>query len=148
MGWAPSFHVRLPRRWTEGISRIVAGLELGQDDGVLTTTHECFSVLSNHNLVKNRYGLAVRMITPPSGPEVREEEIVEPFEAAIIPRAKVMSFAAGSLFTGTTIPIRRLCTLAQRHGLSTVVDGVLLPGMLVCNLRTLGVDFLVGSGVK
>jgi selenocysteine lyase/cysteine desulfurase len=133
---------------TEGISRIIAGLELGEGDEALTTTHECFSVLSNLNLVHNRHGLSVKKLTMPSGTEVRAEEVIDLFEAAITPRTKVMVFAAVTLFTGMTMPIRQLCELAQRHGVITVIDGALLPGMLDCDLRALGVDFLAGSGSK
>jgi selenocysteine lyase/cysteine desulfurase len=41
-----------------------------------------------------------------------------------------------------------LCKLAQRNGITTVIDGALLPGMLNANLREVGVDFLAGSGSK
>lgn len=133
---------------TEAMSRIIAGLDLGAGDEVLTTTHECFSVLSNLNLAHNRHGLTVTQLTPPSGPDVRAEDLVEMFEAAITPRTRAMFFAAVTLFTGTRMPIRELCDLAQRHGLITAMDGALLPGMLDADLRALGVDFMSGSGSK
>ncbi|MFD2472422.1 aminotransferase class V-fold PLP-dependent enzyme [Amycolatopsis silviterrae] len=133
---------------TEGVARIIQGLDLHEGDEVVTTSHECYSVLSNFNLLRNRFGVRVKVITPPSGYDVRAEEIVELFEAAITPRTKVLSFAAVTLFTGTRMPMRALCELAQRHGLTTVVDGALLPGMLDCNLRELGVDFMACSGSK
>jgi enediyne biosynthesis protein CalE9 len=133
---------------TEGVSRIIAGLELGAGDEALTTTHECFSVLSNLNLIHNRHGLSVTKLTLPSGTDVHAEDIIELFEAAITPRTKVMVFAAVTLFTGMTMPIRQLCELAQQNGVITVIDGALLPGMLDCDLRALGVDFLAGSGSK
>ena len=133
---------------TEGNSRIIAGLDVRKGDEALTTTHECFSVLSNLNLLHNRCGLSVKTITLPSGYDVHTEEIIDLFERAITPRTKVMLFAAVTLFTGTRMPVRQLCDLAQRHGLITVVDGALLPGMLHADLRALGIDFLAGSGSK
>ncbi|MEU6038444.1 aminotransferase class V-fold PLP-dependent enzyme [Actinomadura sp. NPDC047616] len=133
---------------TEGMARVIAGLDLGEGDEALTTTHECYSVPSNLNLVHNRTGLTVRTITLPSGPDVRAEDIVELFAAAVTPRTRVMFFAAVTLFTGTRMPVRALCDLAQRHGIVTVVDGALLPGMLDADLRALGVDFMTGSGSK
>lgn len=133
---------------TEGVARIINGLDLHEDDEVLTTTHECYSVLSNFNLVRNRHGITVKTVTLPSGYDVTADEIVELFERSIGPRTKVLAFAAVTLFTGTMMPMRRLCELAQRHGLITVVDGALLPGMLDINLRELGVDFMSCSGSK
>jgi selenocysteine lyase/cysteine desulfurase len=133
---------------TEGVARIIQGLDLREGDEVVTTTHECYSVLSNFNLVRNRHGLTIKALTMPSGYDVRAEEILDLFEAAITPRTKVLAFAAITLFTGTMMPMRRLCELAQRHGLITVIDGALLPGMLDCDMRALGADFIACSGAK
>ncbi|TVT17277.1 aminotransferase class V-fold PLP-dependent enzyme, partial [Amycolatopsis rhizosphaerae] len=133
---------------TEGVARVINGLDLRAGDEVLTTSHECYSVLSNFNLVRNRHGITLRTITPPSGWDVRAEEIIELFERAITPRTRVLAFSGITLFTGTMMPIRALCELAQRHGLITVVDGALLPGMLDCDFRAFGADFISCSGSK
>jgi selenocysteine lyase/cysteine desulfurase len=133
---------------TEGVARIINGLDLHEGDEVITTTHECYSVLSNFNLVRNRHGITIKTLTPPSGYHVRAEEIVEMFERAIGPRTKVLAFAAVTLFTGTSMPVRALCELAQRHGLITVIDGALVPGMLDCSMREWGADFVSCSGSK
>ncbi|WP_328609958.1 aminotransferase class V-fold PLP-dependent enzyme [Amycolatopsis sp. NBC_00345] len=133
---------------TEGVSRVINGLDLRAGDEVIATSHECYSVLSNFNLVRNRHGITLKTITPPSGWDVRAEEIVELFERAITPRTKVLAFSGITLFTGTLMPIRALCELAQRHGLTTVVDGALLPGMLDCDFRAYGADFISCSGSK
>lgn len=133
---------------TEGVARTIQGLDLHEGDEVITTSHECYSVLSNFNLIRNRYGLTITTLTLPSGYDVTADEIVDLFEAAITPRTKVLAFAGITLFTGTLLPIRRLCELAQRHGLITVIDGALLPGMLDCDFRALGADFIACSGSK
>jgi selenocysteine lyase/cysteine desulfurase len=41
-----------------------------------------------------------------------------------------------------------LAEMAQRHGLTSVVDGAHVPGMLALRFRELGVDFLASSGAK
>ncbi|WP_018806572.1 aminotransferase class V-fold PLP-dependent enzyme [Salinispora arenicola] len=133
---------------TEGVARVIHGLDLRASDEVVTTTHECYSVLSNFNLLRNRHGIVVRTVTPPSGHDVRAEEIVDLVESAITPRTKVLSFAAITLFTGTMFPVRQLCELAHRYGLTTVIDGALIPGMYDVNLRDYGADFITCSGSK
>ncbi|NYD52537.1 selenocysteine lyase/cysteine desulfurase [Actinomadura luteofluorescens] len=133
---------------TEGVARIIQGLDLHEGDEVVTTSHECYSVLSNFNLVRNRYGLTIKTLTMPTGYDVTADEIVEQFEAAITPRTKVLAFAGITLFTGTMMPMRRLCELAQRHGLTTVIDGALLPGLVNLDMRALGADFIACSGSK
>ncbi|WP_237774503.1 aminotransferase class V-fold PLP-dependent enzyme [Actinosynnema sp. ALI-1.44] len=133
---------------TEGVARIIHGLDLHEGDEVITTTHECYSVLSNFNLLRNRHGITVKALTLPIGNDVTAEEVVALFEAAITSRTKVLAFAAITLFTGTKLPVRQLCDLAQRHGLITVVDGALVPGMLNADFRAMGMDFMACSGSK
>ena len=133
---------------TEGVARVIHGLDLHEGDEVITTTHECYSVLSNFNLLRNRHGITVRTITLPTGYDVRAEEIIDRFDAAITSRTKVLAFAGVTLFTGTLLPMRQLCELAHRHGLTTVIDGALLPGMLDCDMRAIGADFISCSGSK
>ncbi|WP_285507682.1 aminotransferase class V-fold PLP-dependent enzyme [Actinokineospora sp. NBRC 105648] len=133
---------------TEGMARVIHGLDLRAGDEVLTTSHECYSVLSNFNLLRNRHGVVIRTITPPTGFDVRAEEVVALFEQSITPRTKVLAFAGITLFTGMMLPIRALCELAHRHGLTTVIDGALLAGMLDCDFRATGADFISCSGSK
>ena len=105
-------------------------------------------MLSNLYLVRNRHGLSLKVLTPPSGYRVCAEDIVALFEEAISPKTKVVAFSAVSLWTGTMMPVRQLCELAQRHGLVTVIDGALVAGMLDCSFRTTGADFISCSGSK
>ncbi|PXX70602.1 selenocysteine lyase/cysteine desulfurase [Nocardia tenerifensis] len=133
---------------TEGVARVIHGLDLHAGDEVVTTTHECYSVLSNFNLLRNRFGISLKTITLPTGYDVRAEQIIELFEEAITPRTKVLAFAGITLFTGTRLPMRALCELAHRHGLITVIDGALLPGMLDLDMRAIGADFISCSGSK
>jgi selenocysteine lyase/cysteine desulfurase len=133
---------------TDGNSRILNGLDLGEGDEVLTTDHECYTMQAPLNLLHNRRGVRVRKLTPKLGPDQSAEEIVAMFEAAITPRTKVLQWAAVTFTVGTAMPTRQLAELAQRHGLISVVDGAHLPGQFDFDLHGLGVDFLSGSGSK
>src|SRR4051794_13505197 len=133
---------------TEGVARVINGLDLHAGDEVIATSHECYSVLSNFNLLRNRHGISLKVLTPPSGYDVSADEIVALFERAISSRTRVLAFSAITLWTGTMMPVRALCELAQSHGLITVVDGALVTGMLDLNMRRLGADFISCSGAK
>jgi enediyne biosynthesis protein CalE9 len=133
---------------TEAVARIINGLDLHDGDEAIATTHECYSMLSNLNLNRNRFGLALKVLTPPSGYNVSTEQIIAMFEEAITPRTRLLAFSAISLWTGTLMPVRELCQLAHRHRLITVVDGALISGMLNTNLRETGADFIACSGSK
>lgn len=132
----------------DGQARIIAGLDLGAGDEVLTTTHECFTVRAPLAQLRDRHGVVVRALTPPVGPDQTAEEIVELFAAAIGPRTRALVFAAVTLTTGTALPVRELTALAREHDLITVVDGGLLPGVAELDLHELGVDFLSAPGSK
>jgi selenocysteine lyase/cysteine desulfurase len=133
---------------TEAVARVINGLDLHAGDEAVVTSHECYSVLSNLNLVRNRHGLSLTVLTPPSGYRASAEEMVALFEQAITPRTKVFAFSAISLWTGTRMPLRALCRLAQQHGIITVIDGALMSGMLESDLRASGADFIACSGSK
>jgi selenocysteine lyase/cysteine desulfurase len=133
---------------TDGNARILNGLDLGEGDEVITTTHECYTMQAPLNALHNRRGVVVKKLTPRLGPDQTAEEIVEMFESAITSRTKVIEWAAVTFTVGTTMPTRMLAELAHRYGLISVVDGAHLPGQFDMNLHELGIDFLSGSGAK
>lgn len=133
---------------TDGLCRVLAGLELRAGDEIVTTTHEHPGGLAPLALLRDRTGVVVRRVPLPVGSGQRAEEHVERFAAAITPQTRVLFFSAPTWNTGTLLPIRMLAGLAQAHGLVSVVDGAHLPGMLHADFHALGVDFLAGSGTK
>ncbi|MEQ7740169.1 aminotransferase class V-fold PLP-dependent enzyme, partial [Escherichia coli] len=99
-------------------------------------------------LARDRYGVVVRRVVLPVGDHQTADDYVQLFRRSITSRTKVIMFSAPTYVTGTMLPIRMLAELAQQHGLTTVVDGAHIPGMMAYNFRQLGVDFLAGSAAK
>ncbi len=133
---------------TDGIGTVLAGLALGAGDEVLTTNHEHPAVNTPLAILRNRRGVVVKRVALPVGNRQRAEDYVALFEAAITARTKVLLFSAPVFRTGTMLPVRMIAEMAQRHGLTTVLDGAHIPGMFDYRYRELGVDFLAGSGGK
>lgn len=133
---------------TDGLGTVYSGLALGEGDEVLTTNQEHAGTNTPLAILGHRRGVVTRRVELPVGDNQRAEDYVALFEAAITPRTKVMAFSAPSYRSGTMLPIRLLAELAQRYGLTTVVDGAHVPGMFACSFHELGVDFLAGSGAK
>ncbi len=133
---------------TDGIGTVLAGLVLGAGDEVLTTNHEHPAVNTPLAILHNRRGVVIKRVALPVGNQQRAEDYVTLFENAITPKTKVLLFSAPIFRTGTMLPIRLIAQMAQRHGLTTVVDGAHVPGLFAYNYRELGVDFLAGSGGK
>lgn len=133
---------------TDGMSKVIAGLNLRQGDEVLTTNHEHGGGNTPLALAQHRYGVVIKRVELPVGDDQRAEDYVELFRKAITARTKLMMFSAPTFVTGTMLPIRLLAQLAQEHGVTTLVDGAHIPGMMAYNFRELGVDFLAGSAGK
>jgi selenocysteine lyase/cysteine desulfurase len=127
---------------------VLAGLNLAAGDEIVTTNHEHPAVNTPLAILHNRRGVVIRRVAMPIGNRQRAEDYVGLFEAAITPRTRVLLFSAPIFRTGTMLPIRMLAELAQRHGIVSVVDGAHVPGLFAYSYRTLGVDFLAGSGAK
>ncbi|MEV6106157.1 aminotransferase class V-fold PLP-dependent enzyme [Streptomyces sp. NPDC051940] len=133
---------------SDGMSKILAGLALREGDEILTTNHEHSGGNVPMALARDRHGVVVRRVALPVGNDQRAEDYVELFRRAITSRTKVLLFSAPTYKTGTMLPIRMLARLAQQHGLTTVVDGAHIPGMMAYDFHELGVDFLAGSAAK
>ncbi|MQA82408.1 MAG: aminotransferase class V-fold PLP-dependent enzyme [Streptosporangiales bacterium] len=140
--------VALSHNTSDGLSKVLAGLDLREGDEILTTNHEHGGGLVPMALLQNRHGVVVRKVAVPVGNDQRAEDYVELFRQAIGPRTKVMLFSAPTYKTGTMLPIRMLAELAQEHGLTSVVDAAHVPGMMAYEYRALGVDFIAGSCAK
>ena len=133
---------------SDGMSKILAGLDLSEGDEILTTNHEHPGGLVPMALARDRHGVVIRKVDLPVGNDQRAEDYVALFEKAITARTKIMLFSAPTYKSGTMLPIKLLANLAQSHGLTTVVDGAHVPGMMAYNFHELGVDFLAGSAAK
>lgn len=133
---------------THTMGQIFGGLDLREGDEVITTDHECYSVQAHLNMLHNRRGVVVKKITPLLGPHWTAEDYVAQFESAITSRTKVIEFAGITFTTGTMLPIRQLAEMAHRYGVTTVMDGAHLPGLINTPLREYGVDFIGASGSK
>ncbi|GLW96631.1 aminotransferase [Microtetraspora sp. NBRC 16547] len=133
---------------SDGMSKVLAGLGLREGDEILTTNHEHAGGNAPMAMARDRYGVVIKRVEVPVGNDQRAEDYVALFRAAITSRTKVMLFSAPTYKTGTMLPIAMLAKLAQEHGLTTLVDGAHIPGMMAYNFHELGVDFLAGSAAK
>lgn len=140
--------IALSHNTSDGLAKVLAGLNLGNGDEIITTNHEHAAGLSAMGIAHDRYGVTVTKLKVPVGDNQSAEDYVELFRKAITPRTKVMFFSAPTYKTGTMLPIRMLAELAQQHGLTTVVDAAHVPGMFAYEYRALGVDFIAGSCAK
>jgi selenocysteine lyase/cysteine desulfurase len=145
---ADSDEIYMSSNTTDGVCAVLAGLALREGDEILTTNMEHPAAATPMTVLRDRRGVVINKVALPVGSGVRAEDLVALFENAVTSRTRVLLFSAPVFRTGIMLPIRMLAEVAQRHGLTSVVDGAHIPGMFALKFRELGVDFLAGSGAK
>lgn len=139
--------IAFTRNSTESMNIIAMGLVLNPEDEILTTTHEHhggWSCWQNRNA---QYGNPIRKMDLYDPPQ-DEDELVRLFEAAIRPETKVLSFCHVTCSTTWRYPVRKICAMARKRGIITVVDGAQAAGMIQVDVKDLGCDFYACSSHK
>jgi L-cysteine/cystine lyase len=121
--------VALTASTTEGCNIVLAGLELGDGDEIVTTTDEHFGLLGPLHVS------GARVIVVPPDPE----RIV----AAVSPRTRLLALSQALWTTGAVLPVREL---RDQTGIPILVDGAQSVGAIP--VEATGLDFLTISGQK
>jgi L-cysteine/cystine lyase len=121
--------VALTTSTTDGCAVVLAGLGLGRDDEVVTTTDEHFGLLGA------LHASAARVVVAPAEPER--------LLAAITPRTRLLAVSHVLWTTGRMLPVRELRAAA---GVPVLVDGAQSVGAVPVDATE--ADFLTVSGQK
>ncbi|HZO49739.1 MAG TPA: aminotransferase class V-fold PLP-dependent enzyme [Gaiellaceae bacterium] len=121
--------VALTASSTDGCNIVLAGLDLGPGDEVVTTTDEHFGLLGPLHASRARV-----LVVPPD-----PERIL----AAVGPRTRLLALSHVLWTTGALLPVHEL---RRRSGLPVLVDGAQSVGAVPVDAS--GLDFLTVSGQK
>ncbi len=130
--------IALTRNATEALHVQATGLALRPGDEVLISTQEHPAGRAPWIYRQAADGVVVREVFIPS-PLETAGDVVARFEAEITERTRAISFCHVTR-GGHMYPVRALCAMAKRHGLSTLVDGAQAVGQMPIDLRELGCD--------
>lgn len=133
---------------TDGMNKILAGVELNAGDEIITTNHEHPGGNGPMNLLAWRKGVVIKRVELPVGNNQTAQDYVNLFAAAITARTKAFVFSAPTYLTGTMLPYKRLAMLAQQNNIMTIVDGAHATGMFNIKFHETGIDFWGCSGHK
>ena len=139
--------IAFTRNSTESMNIIALGLDLKPEDEILTTTHEHHGGWSCWQNRHNQFGNPIRKMDLYDPPQ-DEDEIVRLFEAAIRPETKVLSFCHVTCTTTWRYPVKKICAMARKYGLITVIDGAQAVGLIPVDVKDLDCDFYVSSTHK
>jgi len=134
----------LQQRGQERWAREIALPRLQAGDAILLTRMEHHANIVPWQLVAQRTGAAIKVA------EITPEGVLDldALEAAMTPEVKILGVTHVSNVLGTINPVREVCRLARRRGITTVVDGSqALPHMAV-DIPAIGCDFYALTGHK
>jgi L-cysteine/cystine lyase len=121
--------VALTASTTDGCNVVLAGLDLGPEDEVITTTDEHFG------LIGPLHASSARVVVVPPDPDA--------IVSAVTPRTRLVAISHVLWTTGQILPVREL---RRRTGLPILVDGAQSVGAIPVDAS--GLDFLTISGQK
>ena len=133
---------------TDGMNKILAGVELREGDEIVTTNHEHPGGNGPMNILARRYGVKITRVSLPVGNDQKAGDYVDLFRKAITKKTKAFVFSAPTYLTGVMLPYKRLAKLAQKNGIMTIVDGAHATGMFNLDFHESGIDFWGCSGHK
>ena len=125
----PVEQVALAASTTDGCNVVLAGLDLGPEDEIVTTTDEHFGLIGP----LHASGARVVVVPPDAGR----------IAAAVGPRTRLLAFSQVLWTTGELLPVREL---RARTGIPILVDGAQSVGAIPIDAG--GLDFLTISGQK
>ncbi|MBS0152108.1 MAG: aminotransferase class V-fold PLP-dependent enzyme [Nitrospira sp.] len=142
---------------TMGLGLLYGGLKLGNEQEILTTTHDHYSTETALRLRAEQTGAMVRPIhLYRSTQTVSREEIVESLHKGITPMTRIVAVTWVHSSTGLKLPIHDMALAIQsinrsrdeRDRIILCVDGVHALGVEDFSVRDLGCDFLVAGTHK
>lgn len=114
--------IAITRNASESLEILLMGLDLKPGDEILSTTQDYPRMLTTLRQRELREGLKLKLISIPIAP-ADPDEIAAAFERAITPRTKVILISHQINLTGQITPVRKVCEMARRRGIETIVDG-------------------------
>ncbi len=132
--------VALTQNTTHGMNLGVGALNWQPGDEVISTSTEhpgCLVPLYN---LQNRYGVKVKLVSPP----VTTEKI----EAMMTDRTRLVALSHVDWTTGEILPLQEIASLARSRGVTTLVDGAQSVGDIPVDAPATGVDLYAFTGHK
>jgi selenocysteine lyase/cysteine desulfurase len=113
--------VAITRNASEALQIAQLGLDLEPGDEVVTTNQDYGRMLQTWQQRVTRDGIRLTQISFPV--PAANDDLIRRFDAALTPATRVLHFCHITNLTGQIFPVREICALARRRGITTIVDG-------------------------
>jgi len=131
----------ITRNASEALQTAQLGIDLEPGDEVVTTNQDYGRMLTTWDQRVRRDGIRVSKISFPVPVPGGAAELVGRIERAITPRTRIIHFCHITNLTGQIFPVRELCDLARKRGITTIVDGAHAFAQFPYQVRDLGCDY-------
>lgn len=139
--------VILTRNTTEGLSLISQSLTLTKGDEILTTTHEHGGGEIGLEYLALTQGAVIKKLQMPI-PASSKEAVVEAVVKNITSKTKVVMLSHVNTLTGLKMPFEDISKITKAKGILLIADGAQAPGLVVVDVKSMGVDAYAASGHK
>ncbi len=145
---ADPFEIVMSFNTTDGMSKILNGLDFSAGDEIITTNMEHPGGNSPMGITADRRGVVLKRVNLPTNDAYSDAEVLARFAALLTNKTKAICFSSPPFLTGVRLNEKMLCQWAASQGLVSIVDGAHGPGMLNLNFHDMGCDFYAGAGHK
>ncbi|MGB3682695.1 MAG: aminotransferase class V-fold PLP-dependent enzyme [Rubrobacteraceae bacterium] len=130
----------LTQSTTQGMSLGAYSINWEPGDEVISTTTEHPGCLVPLHALRSRFGVEVKLVSPP----VTAEKI----EEAMTDRTKLIALSHVDWTTGEVLPLEEICAAARERGVLTLVDGAQSVGNMPVDAPATGADMYAFTGHK
>ena len=114
--------VAITRNASESLQIAQFGLDLEPGDEVLTTSQDYPRMITTWQQRGRREKIVLKQLDF-NVPVNDLDDLVRLFEQAITPRTRVIHMSHVVFMTGQIFPVKEICALARRRGITSIVDG-------------------------
>jgi selenocysteine lyase/cysteine desulfurase len=132
--------IAINRNATEALNTVIFGLNLKMGDEVIGTKQDYPNMINAWKQRASREGIVYTQLNF-KYPIENDEEIVSAFEKAITPKTKVFHITHMVNWIGQIMPVKKLCALAKKHNIETIVDGAHSFGLMDFKIADFGCDY-------
>ncbi|MGH3085790.1 MAG: aminotransferase class V-fold PLP-dependent enzyme [Rubrobacteraceae bacterium] len=130
----------LTQNTSHGMSLGVASMDWNGGDEVISTTTEHPGCLVPLHALEKRYGVEIKLVSPPISTKKIEAEMTE--------NTRLVALSHVDWTTGEILPLEEICALARENNVLTLVDGAQSVGNMPVDVPSTGADMYAFTGHK
>jgi isopenicillin-N epimerase len=114
--------IAITRNASESLQIAQFGMDLEPGDEVLTTSQDYPRMITAWQQRERREKIVLKQLDF-AVPVNHAADLVSLFEQGITPRTRVLHMSQVGFMTGQIFPIKEICAMARRRGITSIVDG-------------------------